>query len=164
MSRSRSPRVARLVDKTGHVAGPFLQLPRPSPVAKRRDIARAHARLWRADQRGDVDDFEPKSATILGMPVSFFNWNILHFLFDEIFVRSCYAFKPPQPKLTIIDAGGNIGLASLWFARAFPEARITTIEPDPNTFAMLATNLERNTGVARSQSRRRWRDRRAPSS
>lgn len=31
----------------------------------------------------------------------------------------------------IVDAGANIGGASLWFSRQFPQARIFAIEPDP---------------------------------
>lgn len=41
----------------------------------------------------------------------------------------------------IIDCGGNVGLASLWFARAFPEAIIYTVEPDLQNFALACRNL-----------------------
>lgn len=37
----------------------------------------------------------------------------------------------------IIDGGANIGLTSLWFNRIFPDARILTIEPDADNFALL---------------------------
>lgn len=40
----------------------------------------------------------------------------------------------------IIDCGGNIGLASVWFATQFPEALICTVEPDDNNFAMIEMN------------------------
>jgi len=42
----------------------------------------------------------------------------------------------------IVDCGANIGLASIWFARLFPQARIYSIEPDANNFAMLRSNTE----------------------
>lgn len=42
----------------------------------------------------------------------------------------------------IVDCGANIGLASLWFARVFPEAIICSIEPDRDNFAMLKRNLD----------------------
>ena len=42
---------------------------------------------------------------------------------------------------TIIDAGGNIGLTSLYFSAHFPDAKIVTIEPDAGNFELLATNL-----------------------
>jgi FkbM family methyltransferase len=43
----------------------------------------------------------------------------------------------------IIDAGANIGVAALWFARLYPEAIILAVEPDPATLAMLDRNVER---------------------
>ena len=45
------------------------------------------------------------------------------------------------PVRTIVDAGANIGLASLYFARAFPECRILAVEPDPDNFEMLVHNV-----------------------
>lgn len=41
----------------------------------------------------------------------------------------------------IIDCGANIGLAALWFANEFPEARIIAVEPDQNNFALLQQNI-----------------------
>jgi FkbM family methyltransferase len=43
----------------------------------------------------------------------------------------------------IIDCGANIGLASVWFAEQFPEARICAIEPDGENFALLKRNVAR---------------------
>jgi FkbM family methyltransferase len=40
----------------------------------------------------------------------------------------------------IIDAGANVGAATLWFANAFPEAAIFAIEPERNTFAVCRQN------------------------
>lgn len=40
----------------------------------------------------------------------------------------------------IIDCGGNIGLAAIWFAQMFPKARIVSIEPDENNFELLRMN------------------------
>lgn len=42
----------------------------------------------------------------------------------------------------IIDCGGNIGLAAVWFARIFPRAKIVSIEPDKNNLEMLRLNTE----------------------
>jgi FkbM family methyltransferase len=113
-------------------------------VASRRELLAAHAHLAAAAARADGDDYRPKRTTVLGMPVSFFSWSTLHYLFDEIFVTSGYEFEPAGEPLRIIDAGANIGMATLWFARAYPSARITAIEPDPTTFGLLRTNLEDN--------------------
>jgi FkbM family methyltransferase len=40
----------------------------------------------------------------------------------------------------IVDGGGNIGLAALWYARALPQAAIVSIEPDAENFALLEKN------------------------
>lgn len=43
---------------------------------------------------------------------------------------------PKAPKI-IIDAGANIGLASLYFHSSCPEARIYALEPDERNFGVL---------------------------
>jgi FkbM family methyltransferase len=42
----------------------------------------------------------------------------------------------------IIDAGANVGAASLWFARQFPQASILAVEPDPGNAQMCRLNTE----------------------
>ena len=54
-----------------------------------------------------------------------------------------YDFPVPAQPSVIVDAGANIGLASIWFARKCPNSRIFAIEPEPDNFAM----LERNVGT-----------------
>ncbi len=46
------------------------------------------------------------------------------------------AGKPPL----IIDCGGNIGLATLWFSRVFPQARFAILEPEDRNFELLSRN------------------------
>jgi FkbM family methyltransferase len=41
----------------------------------------------------------------------------------------------------IIDCGGNIGLATVWFAMHFPEARVCVLEPDTKNFEILRQNV-----------------------
>jgi FkbM family methyltransferase len=40
----------------------------------------------------------------------------------------------------IIDAGANVGAASMWFARLYPAAKIFAIEPDPRNAALCRKN------------------------
>ncbi|MHB1557191.1 MAG: class I SAM-dependent methyltransferase [Isosphaeraceae bacterium] len=61
----------------------------------------------------------------------------------EIFYWGEYALPPlwttsTQP--TIIDLGGNIGLATLYFDTLWPEARYLIAEPDPGNLSMLERN------------------------
>ncbi len=44
-----------------------------------------------------------------------------------------------QPKL-IIDAGANVGFASLWFLQRFPNTEIIAIEPESSNCEMLKKN------------------------
>jgi FkbM family methyltransferase len=124
-----------------HVSKPFL---RPTAGEAGRSVASAHLRIAREASRSDPHDYAVKRTEFLGLQVSFFHWPNLHFLFDEIFVDRCYAFEPENDSPRIIDAGGNIGMATMWFLKAFPRATITTIEPDPATFELLQVNVTDN--------------------
>jgi FkbM family methyltransferase len=41
----------------------------------------------------------------------------------------------------IVDAGANIGAASLWFARAYPRAVIVAIEPEDENYGLFERNI-----------------------
>lgn len=47
--------------------------------------------------------------------------------------------KKFQPKL-ILDCGGNIGCAAVYFANEYPNAQIYSIEPEKNNFKLLTFN------------------------
>jgi FkbM family methyltransferase len=61
-------------------------------------------------------------------------------VFEEIIVADEYSFVPERASLTIIDAGVNIGMASVYFANAFQDATIVAIEAAASNFAMLRAN------------------------
>jgi FkbM family methyltransferase len=50
-------------------------------------------------------------------------------------------------KPIIVDAGANIGAASRWFERSFPDAAIIAIEPEPGNLEMLRQNVSGSTGI-----------------
>lgn len=52
-----------------------------------------------------------------------------------------YGFDLPFTPETIVDAGANIGLASIWFANKYPDARIFAIEAEEANFAQMALNV-----------------------
>jgi FkbM family methyltransferase len=62
----------------------------------------------------------------------------------DIFVNGALEFRAASETPRILDCGANIGLASLFFKRRFPAARITAYEADPALFAIARANLAAN--------------------
>jgi FkbM family methyltransferase len=62
-------------------------------------------------------------------------------IFHQVFAALDYE-SPNLPKSarTIVDLGANIGLASVFFALRYPQARILAVEPDAENFALLVRN------------------------
>jgi FkbM family methyltransferase len=58
----------------------------------------------------------------------------------EVFVQGDYAIVVPRAPEVILDLGGNIGAASVYFATRWPRARIIALEPDPDAFGRLVRN------------------------
>jgi len=73
-------------------------------------------------------------------------WVQIAGLEDYAVVERLLRQRSGRPILTIVDAGANIGLTSLYFAQAFPECRILAIEPEPDNFEMLVHNVRRLKG------------------
>ena len=63
---------------------------------------------------------------------------------QDIFVRRALEFRAATDAPRILDCGANVGLAALYFKRAFPRARVSSFEADPAIFALLKSNLETN--------------------
>jgi len=61
----------------------------------------------------------------------------------EVYVQGDYDLEPPEPPSVVLDLGGNIGAAAVYFATRWPEARVVVAEPDPDAFG----RLERNTSA-----------------
>jgi FkbM family methyltransferase len=92
----------------------------------------------------------------LEFPVMLRHMTLDAFVTDEIFGRECYnvsmknsrhyndyieEFQVREPR-NIIDAGGNIGLAAIFYAVKYPDAKIVTIEPDSDNFYFLCENIK----------------------
>jgi len=63
-------------------------------------------------------------------------------VFWQIFIHRCYRLWSDCK--TIVDAGANIGIFSVWAGRQLPVASIVALEPFPETFARLQHNLHAN--------------------
>ncbi len=62
--------------------------------------------------------------------------------YAEVLLRGEYAFNLPFSPKTIVDAGANIGMASIYFAHRYLEAKIIAIEAEASNFAVLARNVQ----------------------
>lgn len=65
----------------------------------------------------------------------------------QVFFDHDYDFMiAGQPKV-IVDAGANIGLAAIYFANKYPDAKIIAIEPESSNFELLTKNTEPYPGI-----------------
>ena len=83
--------------------------------------------------------------------VSAGNWQ-LHYLdatsllsaFDVVVVKRWNDFQFEKKNPVILDGGANIGISTIHYKRLFPEAVITSFEPDPRACELLRRNLATN--------------------
>ena len=69
-------------------------------------------------------------------------------IFHQVFVELEYDYPfELEPNPVIIDAGGNIGLFSVFIKNKFPLSQVVIIEPDNDNFQVLKTNLENYSNV-----------------
>jgi FkbM family methyltransferase len=61
-------------------------------------------------------------------------------VFEEIFLQDEYRIPVAASPRLIIDGGANIGLASLYFAKQYPDAQIIAVEPELSNIQMLKVN------------------------
>lgn len=62
-------------------------------------------------------------------------------VFKQIFIDEEYRFIEKFHAKTVIDAGANIGLASLYFRKVFPEAQIIALEPEDENYQLMCRNV-----------------------
>jgi FkbM family methyltransferase len=67
-----------------------------------------------------------------------------HYTFGDIFEQEVYktVLQHVPDCSMIVDLGANIGFASLYLAKAYPSARVVSVEPNRENFGLLQTNLK----------------------
>jgi FkbM family methyltransferase len=113
---------------------------------RRRIFESPEKAAWRqaCDQAETTPRFTPGTIRLMDYDVRYADLLTLCPQWDDIFVKQTLAFTSASPAPRILDCGANVGLASLFFRRRYPEARITAFEADPALFAMLNANLQAN--------------------
>ncbi|TQV95449.1 FkbM family methyltransferase [Cordyceps javanica] len=66
----------------------------------------------------------------------------VEFIYKEIFVDKCYDIASFPDDAFFVDAGGNIGLFSLFMKKKYPASVILAFEPAPATFSTFQRNME----------------------
>jgi FkbM family methyltransferase len=69
------------------------------------------------------------------------------FVLEQIFVDKDYELEIENSPSLIIDAGANVGFASIYFANRYPRATILAIEPERTNFECLVENTRPYSGV-----------------
>jgi len=69
--------------------------------------------------------------------------------FKQILWKNSYDISLPEKPSIIIDAGANIGLASVYFSNKYPKAIIYAIEPESGNFKLLENNTQFYKNVVR---------------
>jgi FkbM family methyltransferase len=62
-------------------------------------------------------------------------------IYDQVLLGRQYDFDLPFLPATIVDAGANIGMASIYYANKYPDAKIIAVEAEASNFAILTHNV-----------------------
>ena len=62
-------------------------------------------------------------------------------IYEEVLLRGQYALPVTFMPKTIVDLGANIGMASVYYANQYPEAKIVAAEAEASNFAALCQNV-----------------------
>ncbi|HET6958439.1 MAG TPA: FkbM family methyltransferase [Vicinamibacterales bacterium] len=113
---------------------------------RRRIFESPEKAAWRTAcrQANVTPRFTPGQIKLMDLDVHYADLLTLCPQWDDIFVKRALEFATSSPAPRILDCGANVGLASLFFRRAYPTARITAFEADPALFAVLEANLRAN--------------------
>lgn len=71
-------------------------------------------------------------------------WTIRSILIEILIKKTYHPVLPYSSPQWIVDAGANLGLATLYFSSLYPSAQFICYEPSSDTFRYLRRNLEAN--------------------
>lgn len=119
---------------------------RAAGAAKRWLLPTPEVAAWRSARRlsETTPRFTPGSIRLMDYELQYSDLLAVCPMWHDIFVEGSLKFNAASEAPRILDCGANIGLATLWFKRLLPKARVTAYEADPRLHAMLCENLHRN--------------------
>jgi FkbM family methyltransferase len=86
----------------------------------------------------------PVRARFAGLSVVCGDLTVLYMEHKDIFGHEIYRPARTGADLRVIDCGAHIGMTTMYLKHLAPTARITAIEPDPETAMLLRRNLAAN--------------------
>lgn len=92
----------------------------------------------------DYSDKDFLAQNLVGYKIYFLHYQSLHVLFNEIFIQKEYFFESKNKSPIILDCGANIGMASLFFKKIYPDAKVICFEPVSKNFEILEKNIKEN--------------------
>ncbi len=115
-------------------------------AAKRRLFPTPEAAAWRkACREADrVPRYTRGSIELLGYDLEYADLLTLCPQWDDLFVREALKAEIDEESPRILDCGANIGLATLYFKKHYPRAKVTAFEADPTICSILEKNLRVN--------------------
>lgn len=81
------------------------------------------------------------STNILDRKLLFVDSATFSSMYNEIFEKEIYKFVTPSPTPYIIDGGANIGLATIYFKKIYPNSKIIAFEPDKKIAEIFKKNI-----------------------
>ena len=99
------------------------------------------ARRAEFERLSQMPRYTPTTTMLLGVPVEIVDATSFLWTLPDIFDRGMLRFRASSSTPLIIDGGANIGLATLFFKRLYPQSRMIVFEPDAAIFSVLCRNL-----------------------
>lgn len=84
---------------------------------------------------------QPGHVIIEGIRFSFADLHSFFFELEQIFSKHLYGFHTQEDHPLIIDCGAHVGLATLYFARRYPQSIIHAFEADPDIHNIFCANV-----------------------
>ena len=100
--------------------------------------------LWMLLKYGNSPRFVEKKISFNGYHFTIPDALSFVWQYKEIMVDRCYEFETDAVQPVIYDCGANVGLASLFFARLNPNAKIKAFEADKKISEIAQNNLTAN--------------------
>lgn len=63
-------------------------------------------------------------------------------IYRKVFINAEYEIELSKEPKVIVDCGGNVGFAAVYFANRYPNATIISIEPEITNLSLLLTNIK----------------------